>query len=109
MGLALEGEPDTQAIATRCHRLLVELQKEVSTKACRLTPSLIDAMNGVVAVDGLSIQKNLSLAFIAVMVDDDVDGLVLFGCDTHQGGMTGGGEFCDEMLVGQSNCIIMRM
>ena len=107
MGLALEGEPDAQAVATRCHRLFVELQEEVSAKACRLAPPLIDAMNGVVAIDGLSIQKNLSLAFIAVMVDDDVDGFVLFRCDTHQGGMAGGGEFCDEMFVGQTNCIIM--
>jgi hypothetical protein len=53
IGLPLEGEPDTQTVdAISCDGIITLLQV-ATIKACRFSPPVTDAMDGVAAVDGL--------------------------------------------------------
>ena len=62
----------------------------MTIKAGTVTPALVDAMNGVAAIDGLGIWVYLQVPFflIAVVIQDDVDRTIVLRCDTEDGGMT---------------------
>ena len=51
MGFTLEGEPHAQTIAAMVYDGVVTLQQIMSVDASLLTPTLIDAMDRVVAID----------------------------------------------------------
>ena len=111
MGLALEGEPGAEAVDAEVLDLVVGLQEVMAIDACRLTPALIDAVHRVVAVDGLLLVVDLQIALplVAVMIEHDVDGAVLFGGDAENGRMTGGSHLQRQMFLRQTHGIVVRM
>ena len=111
MGLASEREPRTEAVAPRILDFIVCLEQEMAIKTRMLAPALIDAMNRIIAIDGLVLLVDLqvSLALVAVMVQDDMHWSILLWGDTEDGRMTAASHLHLQMLLRQTNCIVMRM
>ena len=111
MGFPLEGEPHTQTVAAIVRNGVVTLQQEVPVDASLLTPTLIDTMDGVIAIDDAIdiVHFQITLAFVAVVVEDDMHRSVLFWCDTEDGRMTRGCQLQLQMLVRQPYSIVVGM
>ena len=88
-------------------------EEEVAAEASGLAPALIDAVDGVVAIDLVAqgVDADVALAFVGVGIDEDVDeaGSGLLGSDSHHRRMAGGGEFGTEVLVGQGDGVVVGM
>ena len=95
MGLSLESEPHTQTVAAKVCYGVVTLQEIVSVDASRFTPTLIDAMDRVVTIDDAIdvVHLEITLAFIAVVIQHDVYRTILLRGNTEDGCMTGGCQF----------------
>ena len=126
--LATEGEPGTNTSFvlhlqsptysvitvkdTVIHKLIfIVCQNEMTAEASRLSPSLINAVNRIIAiyhmVDGINLYIPLSL--VTVRIDDQMHQLILVGRDTEDGSMTQCRELCLEMFLLEVNGIVMRM
>ena len=83
----------------------------MTAEASRLSPSLINAVNRIIAiyhmVDGINLYIPLSL--VTVRIDDQMHQLILVGCDTEDGSMAQCRELCLEMFLLEVNGIVMRM
>ena len=111
VGFPLEGEPHTQTVAAIIRNRVITLQQEVPVDAGRLTPTLIDTVDGVIAIDDAIdiVHFQITLAFVAVVVEDDMHRSVLFWCDTEDGRMTRGCQLQLQMLVRQPYSIVVGM
>ena len=111
MSLASEREPRTEAVAPRILDFIVCLEQIMAIKTCMFAPTLIDAMNRIIAIDGLVLLVDLqvSLALVAVMIQDDMHWSILLWSDTEDGCMTAASHLHLQMLLRQTNGIVMRM
>ena len=111
MSLTSERKPRTKAVAPRILDFIVSLEQIMTIETSMLTPALIDAMNRIIAIDRLILLVDLqvSLALIAVMVQDDVYWTVLLWGDTENGRMTAASHLHLQMLLRQTDSIVMRM
>ena len=111
MGLAIEGQPDAQAVASEIPDGVVALQEIVAVDAGRLTPSLINTVDRVIAVDclGDGVYLQVSLHLVAVMIQHNVNGAVLLWGDAEDGSMAGGCHLQFQVLVGQTDGIVVGM
>ena len=83
----------------------------MTTESCRLAPTLIDAMHRITTIDRLCLIVNLqvSLTLIAVMIQEDVYRSILLWGDTEDGCMTAACHLHLQMLLRQTDGIVMRM
>ena len=83
----------------------------MTTETSRFAPSLIDAMHGIVAIDGLveAIHRQEALSLITVMIQDDMHWSVLFWCNAEDGGMAIARHLHLQMFLRQTDGIIMGM
>ena len=111
MGLAVESEPGTETINAKIRDFIVGLQQIMSAETCRLTPSLIDTMHRIIAVDSLFliIYLQKALPFITIMIKYDMNRSILFWCDAENSRMAAARQFYFQMFVRQTNCIIVGM
>ena len=111
MGLAIESEPGTETINAKICDFIVGLQQIMSVETCRLTPSLIDTMHRIIAVDSLFliIYLQKALPFITIMIKYDMNRSILFWCDAENSRMAAARQFYFQMFVRQTNCIIVGM
>ena len=109
--LASESEPYTSAILAIILDFIGITQNKVAAEAGRLAPALIDAVDGVIAIDGAvdRVQLKHSLALIAVMVDDDMHRAVLLRRDTEEGSVAAARHLYLQMLIGQTHGIVVGM
>ena len=87
MGLTLEGEPHAQTVAAMVYDGIVTLQQIMSVDASLLTPTLIDAMDRVVAIDDAIdvVYLEVTLALIAVVIKNNMNRTILFRGDAEAG------------------------
>ena len=108
---ALESEPCAIVVLPATDGVVFVGEQEVSAEASPLAPALIDAMNGVVAVDGLVLGFHLDvpLFLVAIRGYDDVNGAVLLGCDAEDCSVTAGRHFRRQMLFWKAYGVVVRM
>ena len=92
VGLAIEGQPYAQAVASEIPDRVVALQEIVAVDASRFTPSLINTVNWVIAIDRLGdgVYFQVSLTLITIVIQHDVNRAVLLWGDAEDGCMAGG-------------------
>ena len=111
MSLTVESKPSAETINSRIHDFIVSLQEVMPTETCRFTPSLIDTMHRVVAIDGLFLIINLQIAFtlITIMIENNMYRTILLWRDAEDGRMTASRHFHLQMFLIQKGGIIMGM
>ena len=83
----------------------------MTTESCSLTPSLIDAVHGVVSINRMSakVDGSPTLTLVAVGLKDDMHLLVTVWSDVHDSTMGRCCQFNTQMFVRQAYGIVMRM
>ena len=106
---ALEGDPGTDAVLSAVGGLVRIGEQKVSAEASALAPALIDAMDGVEAIDRLLLGLHLDVPFllVAVRLHDNVDGAVLFGCDAEDDSVAASRHFRGQMLVWEPHGVVV--
>ena len=111
MGLTLESEPGAETINAKILDFIVSLQKVMPTETCWFTPTLINTVHGVIAVDGLFqiIYLQITLTLVTIMIQNNMNRTILLRCDTEDGRMTATRHLHFQMLLRQTNGIIVGM
>ena len=83
----------------------------MSIETSLFAPTLIDAMNRVIAIDDTIdiVHFQIALALIAVVVQHNMNRTILLWGDAEDGCMTGTCHLQLQMLLRKTNRIVMRM
>ena len=111
IGFTWNREPSTKAVAPGIHDFIVCLKHKMAAESSRLTPTLIDAMYRIIAIDclGQMVYLQVALTLVAVMIQEDVYRSILLWGDTEDGRMTAACHLHLQMLLRQTDGIVMWM
>ena len=118
VGLATECEQHSDGVVVTSERVaqmskrldfIGIFQQVVATEASRVAPSLIDAVDGVVAIDrlGKRVHSDVALALVAVGHQEHMHLLIPLRGDAEDGRMAAARHLHPKVLVGQSHAIVM--